>query len=89
MHNSSNRTFDELGVEMVADFDLMKNITQNFVDSTETPYKLACLEELEFLVHHVDNAADFIQIGIYRHVFKYDLKNCSEIISSSRMFKVR
>ena len=48
---------------MVVDFALMENITRKFVASDNLMVKIACLEELEYLVHQVDNAADFIKLG--------------------------
>ena len=58
-----HRTFDDLEVEMVVDFDLMENITREFVSNSDVDLKARSLEELEFLVHQVDNALDFIKIG--------------------------
>lgn len=48
---------------MIVDFDLMQNITRTFTSTTNVPVKLACMEELEFLVHQVDNAMDFVKLG--------------------------
>jgi len=57
------RSFEDLDVEMVVEFELMENITRQFVSSSDLAVQSACLEELEFLVHQVDNAADFVKLG--------------------------
>ena len=48
---------------MVVEFELMENITRQFVSTSDLSVQSACLEELEFLVHQVDNAADFVKLG--------------------------
>lgn len=58
-----HRNFEDLDIEMVVDFELMENITREFVSNSDVDLRARSLEELEFLVHQVDNAADFVKIG--------------------------
>jgi len=80
LHKTEPRNFDELGVELVADFDLMKNITNALKTAASIEVKERALEELEFLVHQIDNAADLMQLDGVELLLELIEKGLSEKI---------
>ncbi|XP_043376262.1 nucleotide exchange factor SIL1 isoform X2 [Dermochelys coriacea] len=58
------KEFEELNMKIETDFEIMVKLINKFNSSTSTlDEKVAALYDLEYYVHQVDNAKDFLSLG--------------------------
>lgn len=63
--------FEKLNVKMETDYEIMVKLISKFNSSTSTlEEKVAALYDLEYYVHQVDNAKDFLSMGGLRLVIE-------------------
>ena len=80
--------FKEFEVKVESDVNAMIKLIKNFVESKSDEEKIDIVENLEYYVHQVDNAVDFLTVGGLEQILVPSLNSSSTLLQEMAGFLI-
>jgi len=82
------KDFKEFEVKVESDVNAMIKLIKNFVESKSDEEKINIVENLEYYVHQVDNAVDFLTVGGLEQILVPSLNSSSTLLQEMAGFLI-
>lgn len=79
------KDFDELNLTMETDFEIISRLMEQYSKAATDDDRITILEDLEYLVHQLDNAVNFVDMGGLKQIVVTAINSTSDSVKQNAL----